>query len=355
MLDTEKLRRTYYILGIILFGIILMYLGLTKVLIYFLPFIIAALIAIFIEPLVKKVQKWLHIPRSFSSFIVLFGVLIILGAVIGYGGYQAVRELIVFSKSVGQYSGSVYDTIMGWINQIQRDMKALPPIQASAVQNVIDQIMSYFSSALELIVKAVMNIANSLPSLIWGMVVCIVSAFFFSKDKDVILGFIKRQMSPKAIESTKHFKTDLFNTVLGFLSAELIIMMVTFLEISFGFMFMGYDYPFLIGLAVAIVDILPILGSGTVLVPWAIILMAFYRNYRLAVYMLILYAVVSIVRQMLEPRVVGRSIGLHPLATLMSMYVGSQVMGFIGIIVGPIILITIKTLQRAGLIPKFKD
>ncbi len=354
-MDTEKLSRTFYILGIIVFSIALIYIGITRFLIYFMPFLIAALIAVLIEPLVKKVQKWLHIPRSFSSFIVFFSVLIIVGMIIGYGGYQAVKELIVLSKSFGGYSGSVYDTIMSWIQQLQKDIKALPPVQAGAVQNIINQLMSYVSSALKYIVKAIMNAANSLPAFIWGTVVCIVATFFFSKDKDSILGFIKKQLPKKFIEGTVFIKTDFINTVFGFLRAELIIMMVTFLEISFGFMLMGYEYPFLIGLAVALVDILPVLGSGTVLVPWAIILMVFYKNFRMAICIIILYAVVSIVRQMMEPRVVGRSIGLHPLVTLMSMYVGSKMLGLVGLILGPVVLIAIKTFQKAGFIPKFKE
>lgn len=354
-LDTEKLSRIFYIFGIVFFGIILLYLGVARLLIYFLPFLIAALIAVLIEPLVIMVQKGLRIPRSVSSFIVLFCVLVIAGIIIGYGGYQAVKELILFSQSVGQYSSSVYNAVMEWIYNLQEDIKALPPVQASAVQNAIDQAVSYLSNFLQYIIDALMGVANFLPALFWGTLVCIVSAFFMSMDKDVILGFIIKQVPARIVESTGYIKTDLFNTVFGFLRAQLIIMTVTFLEISFGFMIMGYSYPFLIGLSVAIVDILPVLGSGSVLIPWSIILMVFYRNFPLAIYILILYGIVVVVRQMLEPRVVGRSIGLHPLVTLMAMYVGTQIMGFIGIILGPVILIAIKTFQKAGIIPKFKE
>lgn len=354
-MSTEKLSRIFYILGILFFGIILLYVGISKVLIYFLPFLIAALIAALIEPLVVRVQNWLHIPRAASSFIVLIAVLALAGFIIGYGGYQAIKELIIFSRSVGEYSSSIYNTIMQHVYNLQEYVKGLPPVQASAVQNAINQAMSYLANALQYLVNVIMGIANSIPSLIWGTVVCIVSAFFMSKDKDVILGFIIKQIPKKVIESGGYIKTDLFKTVFGFLRAELIIMTVTFLEVSFGFMLMGYKYPFLIGLAVAIIDILPVLGTGSVLVPWALILMIFYRNFTLAAYILILYGIVFFVRQMLEPRIVGKSIGLHPLVTLMAMYIGSQVMGFAGLILGPVILIAIKTFQKAGLLPKFKE
>ena len=117
-------------------------------------------------------------------------------------------------------------------------------------------------------------------------------------------------------------------------------------------------YPLLIALLIAFADAMPILGSGTVMIPWAII-SAIHGDVRLALALIILYVIISIVRQILEPKMVSRQIGIHPIFTLLAMYTGYKTLGFFGILFGPIILIIIKpifeTLIDKGIVKTIFD
>lgn len=150
-----------------------------------------------------------------------------------------------------------------------------------------------------------------------------------------------------------NFKKNLLNALIGFLKAQLILLTITFTESLIGLNIIGIKYAFIISVFVALVDILPILGTGSVYVPWAIISII-AGKYRLGISLLVLYGIIVTIRYMIEPKIVGQQLGIHPLITLMSMYVGIRLMGAVGVLVGPTIAVTIKASQNTGILPRFK-
>ena len=127
----------------------------------------------------------------------------------------------------------------------------------------------------------------------------------------------------------------------GYLKAQGIMISITFLELFIFFSVYGMKYSLILAITIAIIDALPILGTGTVLIPWSIFNLAL-GNYKLAIFLIILYFFVLVVRQLIEPRVVASQIGVYPLLTLLAMYTGVKLIGLFGVIVGPIVLIIAK-------------
>ena len=136
--------------------------------------------------------------------------------------------------------------------------------------------------------------------------------------------------------------------ILGYLRAQIVLMLITMAQTLLGLYILGVDYVLLITLFVGILDILPILGPGLIFVPWIIVLL-FSSRVKLALALLILYAIISVVRQVIQPKILGVSIGIHPLEALISLYVGYKVFGILGVIIGPILLVVLKGLWQSNL------
>jgi sporulation integral membrane protein YtvI len=198
------------------------------------------------------------------------------------------------------------------------------------------------------------DFATSLPSILVFIIVLFISAYFMSSDKQKISNFLVKQLPTEWIARIIDIKRDLLLALLGYIRAQLILMSFTFVEVSIGLLIIGVDYAILLALLISIIDALPILGTGTVLIPWAIVLMV-SGNLPRALSLVILYGIVLLVRQLLEPKIVGGQIGLYPLVTLMSMYVGLQIFGIIGMILGPITILIIRNLQRAGVFRLWRE
>ena len=148
-------------------------------------------------------------------------------------------------------------------------------------------------------------------------------------------------------------KEQFVSTIGKYLRAYGLIIFITFTELFIGFSILGVSYSFIIAMITALVDILPVLGTGTILIPWGVY-MIFAGNYFLGIGILVLYVLITVVRQVLEPKIVGSYVGLYPLVTLMAMYIGSKVMGFFGLFLFPIAIILLKKLNDDGHIKLWK-
>ena len=183
--------------------------------------------------------------------------------------------------------------------------------------------------------------------MILRIVLTVISTFFISMDFDRIVCFLKRLLPEKAIGPIRE---KLFQSLKIFLRSYCLIFLITFSELSAGLFILRIPYAVWIGLLVAVVDIMPVLGTGLVLLPWAVIA-AFMGNFPLAAGMVLLYILMTAVRNIVEPRLVGCQIGLHPLATLISMFVGMQLFGIIGLFVLPVALSLAVQFLRDGVLP----
>lgn len=177
--------------------------------------------------------------------------------------------------------------------------------------------------------------------------------FFFTFDYQKIVNFILKQFPEKSQFMIINIKNSSINALLKLLKAYAILLSVTFIELLIGLTILKVENAFTISVIIALVDILPVLGTGSILTPWMIISLI-NGNINLAIGLLILYIIITVVRQILEPKVVGHQIGLYPLITLMCMFVGAQLFGIAGLFGFPIAATIIKNLHDNGIITAFK-
>ena len=210
-------------------------------------------------------------------------------------------------------------------------------------------------SVLSAPIGGIISVAQQIPSIIVAVLISIIACFFITSDYDNFTGVIKGMLSEEHEAKLIRTKNIIFNVLGKWCKSYAAILFVTFCEIAAGLWILkacgAYkgSYIFIISLCTAMLDILPIFGTGTVMVPWAVISL-FTHKIGLAIGLAIIYVIIFVVRQVLEPRLVSMNVGMHPVITLAAMYLGLQVFGFLGLIILPITLVIIKTLNEEGIV-----
>ena len=333
------------VLNIILI-IIGIYIGI-KMSVFYMPFLIAFLISLMIEPAIKKLMKKTKMTRKMSSIIIFFIVFsIIIGSVI-WGTTTLISESTNLLQALNIYIDKAY-------TQIQEAVGKMSITKISASQNVLNLMQD---TSKELLVKVsrwltsfltkLIDVVTSIPTIGIYMVITILSLYFICTDRIYILDFMEQHMPKKWVQKIGIHIREITRNLGGYLKAQMILILVSFVISVIGlyiFKFVGMNvkYPLLIALGIGFVDALPILGSGSVMAPWAV-MEALNGDIQLGVAIIVLWIIMSIVRQFLEPKIVSGKIGIHPIFTLIAMYTGFKVIGVMGMLVGPIVLIILKS------------
>jgi sporulation integral membrane protein YtvI len=319
---------------------------------YFSPFIFALLVSFFIKPLVT----FLHSFKIKKGFSVALSILIVYGGLIYFFTLIVTRgltELIEFANLLPIYTSRSYEYFCGIFNKAEALYIQLPPEVLAILTDVAKGIFDKLSTLLTATTKTIINTMTLLPKFGISFLISTIATFFILKDEDRILSFFLRQFPISAQQKFISLKHNLLRALIGFLKAQLIILTITFIESLIGLSIIRVKYAFIISLLIAIIDILPVLGTGSVYIPWGIIAIL-NGNLRLGVSLFILYGVIVIVRYVIEPKIVGQQLGIHPLITLVSMFVGAKLFGIGGILLGPAIVMILIAAQRSGILPDFK-
>lgn len=219
--------------------------------------------------------------------------------------------------------------------------------------------MDTIKSGLSTGISGMYSVVKNIPSVLIGIVIGFVAWIFFTKDYDKVVRFIQRQMPKDKKNTLVEFKQVFYKTILTMFRAYGLIMCITFGELLLGFSILSMlgimknGYFALIAAGIAIFDILPVAGSGGILIPWAIVCLV-TGNYKQAIGLIIIYVVITVIRQYIEPKIVGTSLGVNPIVTLMGLYFGLKLFGFIGMFVVPITIMTLKALNDNGRISIWK-
>lgn len=353
----EKHKKTAKVILQIILVLLVIYILLTKLLLFFLPFLLAFLIAGIIEKPVQFMQKRLKFPRGVASAISMIVFVVLAGGLIGFLFYRVFMEVWELTK-VSAGVQNIVPRIREWIDLGGAWYSALPQEVVTAIESSLEGILSKIGNTVTSGINALLNgmikILTSLPQAILYTVITLVATFFFSRDRQKISHFVFSQMPDSWSSKFRGIKNDLLAALTGYIRALLILVTISFFEVLLGYTILGIKYSFFLAIITAVADILPVLGPGTVLIPGAIILLI-NGNYFQAIGFLILYIIVTVVRQFLEPRIVGGNIGLHPLVTLIFIYLGYRIFGVVGLILGPIFAILLKSFQKAEILPAWKS
>ena len=338
------------VLAIVFFGdIVNILLGILSILA---PFIIAFILSLFLNPLAERLQKRFKLPRGLTAILVIILAVVLLGGVFGGIIYKVISEIKVIYTQLPE----ITDSIMQWIENVQQNLSHFYMSMPDDIQNIFDNMGNNLKDSLKHIIndnyKPVMhgagNVAKKLPSIFIAIIVFILSLFFMVSGQGNVDGLIRKIIPKRIIEKATDIYGEIKKYLGGYVKAQLIIMSIAFVLIFTGLSILRIDYALLIALGVAVLDALPFFGSGAVLIPWSII--SFISlNFGTGIGLLILYLSIIFTRQMIEPKIVSSKIGINPLVTLMSMYIGYRVFSIGGMILGPIVLVLGISFKKAGL------
>lgn len=252
---------------------------------------------------------------------------------------------------------SVSGTIIEWFSSLQPNAAEGAASSAGLLSNIdLGSITSKLTSG----VSNVYSVVKGVPSILIGVVIGIVAWILFTKDYDIIVRFIQRQLPDGKKNVLVEFKQVFSKTILTMFKAYGIIMCITFSELFLGFSILSLmgimknSYFAVIAMAIAVFDILPVAGSGGILIPWALFSLI-YGNYKQAIGLIVMYVIITVIRQYIEPKIVGTSLGVHPIVTLMGLYFGLKLFGFIGMFIVPLTVMTLKAFNDAGRIKIWKS
>ena len=326
-------------------GGVVVWVFLEKLLLPLLPFVLGYLFAACVQPLLGFATQKMKLPRRLTAF---FAVCVLTGAV---GGllYLLCGRIAVEARSLAgaaedflakmQSDKAFSETIIDRINSLVPFFDVREPLRgfvvgldgklsalaAKAAGEFSGSILAFLASA-----------AAFLPNAVLFLVVFLLAAYYFAVDYSAFHAAFRRLLPPKAAVRLGDLRKTVGEGFASFLRAYGLLMLITFSELFSALLVMGYRYAFLIALGTAVIDILPVLGTGTVLIPWAVITLLAGDTVR-GVALLCVYAGMTVVRQVLEPRIVGKYIGLPPLAALACMYLGLRLFGVPGLVLFPVV------------------
>lgn len=313
-----------------------------------LPFMIAFLIAALLNKPINYFSQKTHIKRQFVSLaaVILFfalttGILFWIFAV----GLNSVNHIFSFLPEVFQ---SFVIPLIGQIfEKIENLFKNVDPALVSVIESdastLLDTLSSWIIQLSESILSAATGIVSQIPSIFMKTVITIIVTFFITMDFQNMTEYITKHFPQNKLKFVEELKVFLFRTLPKFIISYGIILFMTFIELWIGFKLLKIPYAGVIALAIAVLDILPVLGTGGVLIPWGIIELVL-GDFPMAAGIFIIYIVITVIRNIVEPRFIGKQMGLHPVVTLASMLVGLHLFGVVGLFGFPIALSFMKNI-----------
>lgn len=330
---------------------------------YIYPFLIGLLFAYMFNPLVgllaskAKFPRWLGVLTTIVLFLSVISTLVTLLVL------QIVAEI---NRLQDQFQVNLDEYILRIETFILQDLVAFydqfTAFYSSLDQEVQRNIENYIATSSSQLVERVSNTLTSLlegtiafigalPLILTALIISLLASFFISKDWHKWREKFSAAIPDKIVTHGLAVLSDLRHALFGFVKAQLTLISITFVIVLSGLMILRVEYALTIALILGFVDLLPYLGTGLVFVPW-IIYLFFDAQMGLALGLLVLYAVVVVQRQMVEPKILGDNVGLDPLTTLIALFVGFSLFGILGLIIGPVIMVILGALHRAGV---FKD
>lgn len=308
------------------------------------PLVLALLTALVLEPLVTFLERSLRVKRIVAAITTVVGFLA-LGGLAGYWvGTKLVVQGVELAHRLPYLSMVFFEQLEQYIWVLQDFFVALP---ADAIQEVLDLLKREAAGAASAIAQAIFAAVAAIPSLLIESLVYLIALFLFSLDLPRVVDGFMNLFSESAREKVKLVLKQLNRAIIGFLRAQIFLSLLTYVLTLIGLLILHVKYAVVIAFLVVLVDILPILGTGSFLVPWAVY--SFYQgDTHLAGGLLILFLLITVIRRTIEPKILGTSLGISALAALISLYIGFQLLGVIGMILGPAVVIILEALRKAG-------
>ncbi|MBQ7776651.1 MAG: sporulation integral membrane protein YtvI [Lachnospiraceae bacterium] len=345
-------KKKKFIIDIIFYGLILLliWFACKFVLPVLIPFIIAFCISCLIRIPVKKLygaselrNKIISIVTCITFYVIVFSIVAVAGVKI----YHTISDFLFSIPTI--YKNDIVPALNMVLELVEKTLASMDVEIANEIDALfntyLDNIGEYIKTFSVNAIKVISGSLSGIPGFLIKLIIMIISTFFCMIDYNKIMVFliscVPKGKEDMVMNLARYFK----NTILIYLKSYSLLFLLTYSELTIGFTILGIPYAPLIGLLVAVFDILPILGVGGILLPWAAILLVM-KNIPMAIGMLVLYLVITFVRNTIEPKLVGGQIGLHPLATLIFMYLGLKFLGFLGMFLFPVTLAVFVSMKQ---------
>ena len=302
---------------------------------FFMPFVVGWILALLANPLVRFLERRVKLVRRHGSMLIIIAALAIVISLFYGAGLLVYREMGSFLADAPE----IYQSVIAEIEDALQNGRKLaeyfpqnlqPPLLAFS-DNLDGLFGKLVSRAAEPTVQIAGHVAKSIPNLLVNMVIIILSSYLFLADRESIMRWLKGHLPAFIFRYIEYMKRDAKGLIGGYFLAQFRIMCVVALILAAGFLVLGVRYGVLLAFLTAILDFLPIFGTGTVLFPWAVVKL-FAGEYAYATGLILLYILTQVVRQIIQPKIVGESMGLPPLMTLFLLYLGFKLRGLTGMI-----------------------
>ena len=343
MLRRLEVYRHYLYMALFFLG---SYLFFRYLISYITPFVFAAVLAFIMDPAVNYLERKGRFPRGLAVGVVLLFVMGLLFFLLVTVFTNAVQELALLSRHLPGY----YSVVMELVEEVSERAGSLPIPLRTMVESQVVRGLTYLQTVAETIVISIRGV----PHLVTSTVVGFLATYFLSRDRDAIGRFLLGLLPGSWRQAYIKTKKDVVVSTLGLVKAQAFLITLSTVISIVGLSIIGVPYALVMGLIIGFVDVLPIVGPSAIYWPW-IIINLIMQNYLFALALLALFGIMSLTRSILEPKVIGSRIGVHPLATLFALYVGFRVFGLGGFIIGPLLAILLKASVRSGLLPFSTD
>lgn len=384
MTDVEKKRKSiinvaYYAMIALIFFLVVRYaMGVCF------PIVCAFLIATILQKPKNFLVKKTFLKSGSASVVSLFLLIFVVIFFIALIGVRAAQEIKGFIDYIGLQiqnidifitnieifvietidklpefiSGTLHDSVVTMFTQVREYLAGQSTELADSITGTLGD--SFSLSWITTPLSGVISTAKQIPSILIAVVITLVASCFLTSDYDTIMSFIKRQFPEHKRADLSKAKRLLKDTLTKMAKAYALIMTVTFTEMFIGLTVLqligvfNSNYAVIIAIATAIVDIVPVLGTGTILIPWALYNLI-VGNFGLAIGLAVIYAVITVIRQIIEPKLVAGQLGLSPFVTICALYLGLKIFGVLGMIIAPILVTMLKVLNDEGIIKLWKS
>jgi len=322
------------------------------------PFIFAFGFAYLLRKPSRFVAQKLRLPKKLVSVVFVLVFYSTIGVILSLAGIKIIALATdIISKLPVIYEEQLVPFLLDRFDVIETAIFRLDPALVAVInqgsETVVNSLGDNITKVSLSLVGAISNVATSLPGFLIKILLMVISTFFIASDYEALSEFVQRQFTGKGHDLLMRVKHYLIDTLFVIIRSYALIMTITFFELSVGLSIIRIENAILIALIIAMFDIMPIFGTGGVMIPWTIITFI-QGDFKLGIGLLLVYVTVTVIRNILEPKIVGSQLGLHPVVTLMCMFVGANFFGVLGLFGFPITLSLIKHLSDTGALKVFK-
>lgn len=321
------------------------------------PFLLGLVIACVLTKPIRFLSRLLHLPRKLTAILVVLLFYTGVGVLLSMAGIRILAGLAALISNMPTiYEVHLRPFFTTILLNLEYAFHHLNPSVVSALDQLGSQMIQWAGQMVSSLSVTAMSFATgaayALPSLFIKLVLMLIASFFIAMDYDRLKDFFLRQFNDTYRAVILEIKEYVVGTLFVCIFSYLIIMFITFVELSIALTLIGNHHPILVAICIAIFDILPVFGTGGVMIPWAV-LTAIKGDLSMALSLLLIYLIITVIRNIIEPKIVGGQLGLHPVVTLASMFVGAQLFGVLGLFGFPILLSLLRHLNDRGVIHLF--